>query len=320
MEPVNADAFVHAKENIVPLSQGRSAKVLASIYGDGSTAQSQQRDHGDDGQSERIELEKRIARLRVDDDDPLEPYDLLLKWYQQNYPSGHPSYADLLQKAAREFRKDPRYLDDLRFIKIWLQVAARASRPTDVFKYLSSNSIGQRASLFYVEYAAYLEASNMWKDAEDVFQIGLNRRAVPVDRLSAKYAEFKRRYAKHSDGGTDEASVKRPAYSGISRRCFGEKGEGDRESTVKLSSAQPDAPQLAQAAKREVFKDRGSVPEKSVLESVGPKGWAEIGSEALFRKENHVKATEWSGAVLEQLVNAPIEGKEKLAVFKDEVL
>jgi checkpoint serine/threonine-protein kinase len=188
---VSLEDFEHAKENIIPLAQGRSAKMLAAIYGDrkkgtavasaptsstggGETNLNYQHHHHHhqvgtlqdsnasyhthpQDESEKISLERAIASTPMDADDPLEPHHRLLMWYQERFPSGHPDFPSALERAARSFRKDPRYKEDLRYIRMWLQVAKRAKTPEDVFKYLSVNSIGQGSAIFYEEYAAYME-------------------------------------------------------------------------------------------------------------------------------------------------------------------
>ena len=71
--------------------------------------------------------------------------------YHKNYPAA-------LERAARTFRKDPRYKNDSRFVKIWVAVAQRAKIPEEVFKYLAVNEIGGQTAVFYEEYATYLES------------------------------------------------------------------------------------------------------------------------------------------------------------------
>ena len=80
-----------------------------------------------------------------------------IKWTQENFPSGHASINRVVEQAVRTFRKDPRYKNDPRYIRLWMSVAKITREPLEVFKYLSLNEIGQDVALYYEEYARFLE-------------------------------------------------------------------------------------------------------------------------------------------------------------------
>ncbi len=50
-----------------------------------------------------------------------------------------------------------RYKNDVRYLELWLTVAKKQRDPTDLFKYLIVNGIGQESALFYEEYAGFKE-------------------------------------------------------------------------------------------------------------------------------------------------------------------
>ncbi|KAJ1563058.1 hypothetical protein HK405_003170 [Cladochytrium tenue] len=213
------DVFEHAKENIVPLTQGRSAKTLARLYGGGGDGDPRTGERSSGGatvhpaqqaqprtappaatssvDAQLRALEAEVAAVTEDDADPLDAHDRLLRLYEAHFTSGQHArgYKVALERAARTFRKDPRYKNDLRFVKVWLRVARSGKVPEDVFKYLSVNEIGTQTALFYEEYAELLESLGRFKEAEEVYDRGVRRKAAPLERLARKHAAFQKRMA-----------------------------------------------------------------------------------------------------------------------------
>ncbi|KAJ3115884.1 hypothetical protein HDU96_010908 [Phlyctochytrium bullatum] len=372
---VSMDDFEHAKENIEPLARGRSAKTLAMLYGDGSTShptfssRSSSKPTADptpepssaddaaagaelrkEAKEERRRLEKAISRSSMDDDDPLDPHHRLLMWYQSHHPSGHAEYFKLLERAARGFRKDPRYKNDLRYVRIWLEVAAKNNIPDDVFKYLLNNLIGETCAVFYEEYAAYLETVEK-QEADDIFQLGINRKALPLERLQRKHEAFRQRWDDRKRQAEQDpfylpgASISTPSSAPpptqartIVRSVLGvdrppARGESARSivaQTVSLPGPKPARPAAASQppparsgsssnrgnSKMKIFQDaEGELP-GAVAQSARE---AEITIGAARTKENRVQSAPWKATTIPQDEGAAYRPKgERIEVYCDE--
>lgn len=168
------------KENFVPLQRGHKASVLSGLSS--SSADQKQRI-----QSTRVQFEREIADLSDDHLDPLDVFYRFVKFVQEFMPADSSTLKKLLEKAVRKFRADERYKNDARNLHLWMLVAKGkrthfsdtffslsiylpsyiqsssssylgAPDPREVFKYLSVHDIAQSFSLFYEEYASFLES------------------------------------------------------------------------------------------------------------------------------------------------------------------
>ncbi|KAJ3414968.1 hypothetical protein HDV05_005799 [Chytridiales sp. JEL 0842] len=365
-QAVSLEDFEHAKENIIPLPQGRSAKMLADIYGakksvDSTAGSSSAKTdlaaastslastvstshptstgskaattaHPQD-ESERNTLERAIATTSIDADDPLDPHHRLLTWFQERFPSGHSDYPAALERAVRTFRKDPRYKEDPRYIRMWLQVASRAKVPDDVFKYLSVNNIGQGSALYYEDYAAYMETRNRYKEADDIYKLGISRNVVPLSRLTRRYEAFQNRMITAKCEPEDQQQTttdqpKRKALASSQRSTSSVPSASSRTASSQSAAPRPAEPSIPAAVKPQsrnstgkiaVFRDGGDsksttgvLPTKS-----SSNAWPELGTETHSRKENTVEPTRWKDATVPQQVPAKVPAR-KIEVFKDE--
>jgi checkpoint serine/threonine-protein kinase len=85
----------------------------------------------------------------------------------------------LLERCTRELQEVPRYKDDARYLRIWVKYADCCKEPHDIFKFLQANDIGQRHTLFYEAYAAFLEIRGAFTQANEVYDRGIMMRAAP---------------------------------------------------------------------------------------------------------------------------------------------
>ncbi len=157
-QPVEMSDFEYHKENIVPVKSGRKADVLSDLYKDESKS--------DLAREKALELKEkdfhRRIRLAEESDDPLEPHYEYYKWFQEHHTAGSPRLMNLVESAVRAFRKDERYRNDPRYLKLWLVVIKCTKEPVDVFKYLAVNGIGTKLAAYYEEYASHMEGSRKY--------------------------------------------------------------------------------------------------------------------------------------------------------------
>jgi checkpoint serine/threonine-protein kinase len=134
----------------------------------------------------------------------------------------------LLERCTRELQEVPRYKDDARYLRIWVKYADCCKEPHDIFKFLQANDIGQRHTLFYEAYAAFLEIRGAFTQANEVYDRGIMMRAAPRDRLKDKLAQFQHRMMKRKQRKLDEGggAIEEEGAEGepASSRRFGDRG------------------------------------------------------------------------------------------------
>ena len=119
------------------------------------------------GDARKLELQKQTFRTKLasainDEDDPLAVYDQFVQWTLKTYGENEPNsgLSELLEQATNEFKEDPLYKTDLRYLKLWSLHARQVDRcgAIAIYAYLVSNDIGTSYSVLYEEYTALLEA------------------------------------------------------------------------------------------------------------------------------------------------------------------
>ena len=177
-----------------------------------------------------------------------------IKWTEQTCTAGgrETELLPLLERCTRELQEVPRYKDDSRYLRVWVKYADCCREPHDIFKFLQANDIGQRHTLFYEAYAAFLEIRGAFKQATEVYDRGVMMRAQPRERLKDKLAQFqhrmmRRRQRKLEETGNSTIFEEEDEESSGDRgsRRFGERGSrapdaenpGDRCGRVGGASA-----------------------------------------------------------------------------------
>lgn len=145
------------KENIQPFRKGRSVSALSTLLVSSSDREATL-------QSGHEQFKEQLDNID-EQDDPLQIYINYIEWTIQMYPQGPKGESNLLwllQDATDEFRDDPRYKSDPRYLKIWLEYAKHSEYQKNVYLHLIENDIGQTLALFYEDYAAYFERLNKY--------------------------------------------------------------------------------------------------------------------------------------------------------------
>eukprot|EP00752_Nemacystus_decipiens_P018541 g16624.t1 len=227
------------KENVKPLKRGRKVDaILAGSFG-GGLGGGGGSGSGDSGcsSSARVlaDLKRHFEPLIADsapdprgEDGPGAgggegaggEVDKLAIWWQyiqavqDKLPSDQQEQFDLLERCSRRFKDDPRYKDDIRYLRVWTAYATHLSNAEDLFKFLYKKGIGGKHAHFWVGWALYAENAGNFPMAEKLYVKGIeHRRAEPLDVLKKRQAHFMRRMRRHwinsqIEGGTaeDEAS------------------------------------------------------------------------------------------------------------------
>lgn len=327
---ISLDIIETQKENIQSLPGGRSAKALASVFSPllGQTSSTALLSETTDVKAAiRQGFETELLSI-AEADDPLDIYDRYVKWTLDAYPSAQATpqsqLLPLLERSTKAFLASPHYKNDPRYLKLWLHyIRLFSDSPKETFAFLARHSVGDGLALFYEEFAAWLEGVGRWAQAEEIFRLGLDREARPIERLARKFAEFQQRFARTAQNGTGPSSPALPTV----RPALAAKV--DPFATSTSTPTDPQAPTASSQAGRgpapgsgrqklEIFSDADAPPLTATVAEVGPaKGWESIGSIAHRKKENVVEARPWAGETLKTGKKAG--AISKMMVFKDEV-
>ena len=199
---IDFEVIENQKENIQSLPSGRSARALAQLYtppltsAPGQTASPSQME--DANSATRLKFEKELMAID-DSDDPLDVYDRYVKWTLDAYPSAQNTpqskLCPLLERATKAFQSSPQYKNDARYLKLWLHyIHLFSDAPRETFAYLARHNIGEQLALFYEEFAAWLEGAGRFTQADEIYNMGIERQDRPVERLVLNYGEFQHRF------------------------------------------------------------------------------------------------------------------------------
>ncbi|TPX32286.1 hypothetical protein SmJEL517_g04575 [Synchytrium microbalum] len=323
------ESFSPEKENIQPLAKGRRAATLSQLYtsSDATTLAAHLAE-------ERLKYEHEITTQPDDVDDPLDIHHRYITWIQSTHTSSSPpELLKAVERAVRLFRKDGRYKNDIRYLKMWIMVAKQATDPKEVFKYLSVNEIGTGLAGYYEEYASLMESLGLWYNADEIYQLGVARRAEPADRLARKYRQFQERFERARErgvgasvlgdefvtgGGTQSAMNEDAGRRALQARSGPAVVEQQPEPKSSSSGGSNKAPE-----KVPVYKQVD--PPLSVMPTAASSNpWPEYGGRASLRKENEPQTTAWKGQILPQQSvggagkSKKAAAKEKFEVFRDD--
>lgn len=325
---VNFDIIEAQKENVQSLPGGRSAKELARIFSpNGNDALAPKPSPSETRTVNDAIREEYESELRTigESDDPLDIYDRYVKWTLNAYPSaqGTPESGllPLLERATKAFLSSAHYKNDPRYLRLWLHyIRLFSDAPREVFSFLARHHIGESLALFYEEYAAWLESVGRWSQAEEIYRLGAEREARPVERLLRKFGEFQQRY----DYRTHDAGPSSPALPAV-RPALATKvdpfasSSGSSDDPQASQPAPSEAPRKARSGKPKmaIFSDAQAQSAEQPAVSGQTEGWHNIGSLSERRKENRIEAKPWVGETL-KVAKKPAP-TQKLAVFRDEV-
>ena len=319
--------------------------------------------------STRAQFEQEVASIS-ESDDPLDIYDRYVRWTVETFPSAQASTVPsattlspsatasmtasglwpLLERATSAFLGPDyeNYANDPRYLRIWLhyirlQSSASADAASaagtgsggatrETFAFLARRGIGERLALYYEEFAAWLESCGRWAQAEEIYELGLEKKARPAERLARKMGEFRARWEVKKlnegerDGEPSSPAIPplRPALAPVTSTAVSSVDEttSDPQQQQQQQQQQRQSGRSARGGKKgklAVFSDEGSAADGggAVGAGEGSSGWENIGSLAKRKKENTIAPRAWAGETLKTgKTNA---GAGKMMVYKDEV-
>lgn len=302
------------KENIQALPSGRSARALAALYSPPLTSGQRTSLSNDAHDGERKEYEDELA-LIDEADDPLDIYDRYVKWTLDTYPSAQSTpqsqLLPLLERATRAFLSSPQYKNDPRYLKLWLHyIRFFSDAPRETFVFLNRQGIAESLALYYEEFAAWLEQASRWTQAEEVYNMGIEKGAAPVARLTRKFNEFQQRNAARPQDVPEPTSPALP----VARAVLGAKVDPFAAATTPQQTAKSTTSKKPKAGKMAIFTDEAP-QDQSAFGTPGEKnGWDSIESIQNRKKENTIAPKPMAGETLK--TGKTNTGVQKMAIFR----
>lgn len=308
------------KENIQSLPSGRSAKSLASVFS--PVAIMSPSNTQDINDVARAKFETELVNID-DSDDPLEVYDRYVKWTLNAYPTTQATpqsqLLPLLERATKFFLSSTHYKNDPRYLRLWLHyIRLFCDAPRETFAYLSRHGIGESLALFYEEFAAWLESAGRWIQAEEVYKMGIEKEARPIERLVRKFGGFEKRFQARPVDIAEPSSPALPTVRPALAAKVDPFAATDSSTPVDPQAASRSRAPAASTKKQKlaIFSDDGEAA-RPMAGDVS-RGWENVGTMAERKKENKVGARPWNGeAMKSETSKAGVPAK--MMIFKDQV-
>ncbi|KAJ2465971.1 protein kinase [Coemansia sp. RSA 2322] len=273
-------------------------------------------------QAQNAQFQVEIAALDPSEsEDPLDVYYRYMQWLIEVFPQavGHQAVIKLAEQPLKLFREQERYRNDARYVKMWIWYTGLINEGQDaVFQFLLANKIGDSLAILYEEYAKALESLSKVRKADEVYQLGIARKAQPLARLQRRFDEFQRRVmAQTVRGAAVDAPPPPPEAASSQRTMLGTKRTARSAHSAAantLPASQRGIPSSAAApgsranARIAVFADPDGTTSgtgaadaaQAAADPAAAAPWLDIGSDEARRKENIRDASSWRGQKLEQ--------------------
>ncbi|XP_017129724.1 uncharacterized protein LOC108147594 [Drosophila elegans] len=175
--------FDNAKENIQPLASGRNVSILQASL-------SQDSAHSQELLAHRKQMEEEVRSYAGED--PLEPWYKYICWIEQSYPAGGTGsglQAALIQ-CLTKFEEDERYRQDKRLIRLFIKFMEKQKDQIEFYQQMYNNGIGTMLADFYIAWAYSYDLSGNMRKADEIFRLGLECRAEPLEELREAHQHF----------------------------------------------------------------------------------------------------------------------------------
>ena len=326
---INFDIIETHKENIQSLPQGRSAKALATAFAPPSLFSPAPTPGTTRNLNDAIRQEYELELIAISDsDDPLDIYDRYVKWTLNAYPTAQATpesqLRSLLERATKAFQSASHYKNDPRYLKLWLTyIRFFSDTPRETFAYLARHHIGEGLALFYEEFAAWLEGAGRWTQAEEVYNLGIEREARPTERLIRKFGEFQHRFEQHPRNDDEPLSpalpTVRPALAAkLDPFAVSTPSPADPQAQRLTSGVSASSTSRSGRQKLAIFADADgtALAGRSAVGDTS-KGWDNIGTIQERKKENTVEARPWAGETMK--IGKKAGTAPKMMIFRDDV-
>ncbi|SCV74798.1 BQ2448_7827 [Microbotryum intermedium] len=250
-------------------------------------------------------------------EDPLDVHHQYARFVISNYPAGASAankLVPLLEKSTRRFLHDERYRNDPRYLRLWNLYAKHIDCPEDCYNFLFAKGVGERLAMLYEEYATVLEHAGRRTQADQVYSLGINRAAAPLDRLKKRYTEFTARMLI----APPVSSPPRPTLTTSNDPSINPQARPALSGRGLASGAKENQPTSTNGASAfAIFRDT-TMPSGSTLENPRGSEWSDLGTVGSRKRENELEAKAWKGETMPMGNDkAAAVVPMKLTVFRD---
>ncbi|EMS51828.1 hypothetical protein TRIUR3_06420 [Triticum urartu] len=309
------------KENVRPLKRGRNVGLLNQAL----------KAHTDPAQRAALLAERGRMIQAIEEyqgEDPLQPWVDCIKWVQESFPAGgeFSGLVVIYEQCVRAFWHDERYKDDLRYLKVWLEYfglqAGNCSDAEVIFRFLESNQIGEGHAVFYIRYALLMESKNKLKKADEIFNLGIARKAKPVEKLETTYRAFLRRSTRKKEHEDDTASDDQPVRKFGSDLNRGETRGQHAENSHLLAKPRVKLQRIDVNTPISIYKENPLPSQGLERARSKDRAWNTLGTQADRNKENNMMPARWTSHKIPPKVAArpavPPARVSSIEVFIDE--
>jgi Mad3/BUB1 homology region 1. len=207
------------KENAAPLERGRDVEKLSRALAPDGTASSllhrQQQDHNIRAFERLVRPVERFAKLyeerkirdknEIDevlseckvDDDPIVHWLRYIKYHEETYPSDTHAQFLLKERCTHSLLHHPKYVNDVRFIRVCVLYADRTDNPQEQFKLFHQHKIGSEVAIFWLAWAWVAEKRKDFQFADKIFRKAIQKKAQPGQIVNQRYKQFQRRMSRN---------------------------------------------------------------------------------------------------------------------------
>ncbi|XP_057248826.1 uncharacterized protein LOC104906062 [Beta vulgaris subsp. vulgaris] len=194
-----------------------------------------------------------------------------------------------LQKCAQTFDSDRRYRNDLRYLRIWLQLMDYVDDPKALLRTMEMKKIGVKRCLFYQAYALYYEKIKKFDEAEKMYRLGVQNFAEPLDELQKSYEQFIQRIERHKNKRVqrEKRRTKRPLcdQNTTSQNCSSKE---NNENLCKVDGSSDISLLKVSSIEKESVNNKNILTENS--QNLMPLNEAKKGAESKLYRDDSVVA------------------------------
>ncbi|TEB34346.1 hypothetical protein FA13DRAFT_1789464 [Coprinellus micaceus] len=274
---VDFEVLERAKENVQPLATGRRVTALAGLL----ATPHAQREAKLAATRNRLRINVEVA-LEDEDGDPLE--------------AAESGLLELIEEATRVLKDHAGGVcrGDIKYLKLWLLYGSYVDKPTIIYRFLLANDIGTDHALLYEEHAAVLERDGRKKEADEIYRLGIARKAQPLDHLKARYDDFQKRMM--TNMSIPVVGPSRPTPQNPPRQALATTSSLPSSRALGSSNSATTSYQLPSNSRMQVFFD----PTGEEAEAATGSAWKELDGRKTRVKENVPETKKLAGATIKQ--------------------
>jgi len=177
------------KENIQPLKAGRRMESIKQALRNDTVTMN----------NKMHEFEHEIRTS--DADDQIDVWYSYIIWTEQNVTNNR-KILKLMQRCVEHLDTE-KFKENEKYVEIWIKMGEQMDDPKMMFDYMFDQNIGTNLAVFYKSLAEHYEMVGAYKKADELYNLGINRNAQPVEKLLKCHQNFALRMSKREENPDD---------------------------------------------------------------------------------------------------------------------